>query len=69
MSPLGMSGQSQSIQDIFTNAKLSQQEKSVSVLLRSDDKIAAILCWKTAHDLAIDDTTQRIWMIRCGVIS
>jgi tRNA(Ile)-lysidine synthase len=64
MQPLGMNGSSQSIQDIFTNQKMNETEKSSAILAESDSNIVAILCWKTSEKYKIDESTRNLIVVK-----
>lgn len=63
LKPLGMEGKYQSIQDIFTNKKLNVQQKKNTLLLESQGKIVAILCWKISDDYKITESTKDVLVI------
>ncbi len=58
-SPLGMNGQSQSLQDFFTNQKLSIFEKENVLLVESAGKIIWIIGHRIAHQVKITPKTKR----------
>jgi tRNA(Ile)-lysidine synthase len=61
--PLGMKGKSKLIQDIFTDKKLSPQQKSSSIVLTVDDRIAAILPLATSEEFKIDLNTKKVLIL------
>lgn len=58
-SPLGMNGQSQSLQDFFTNQKLSIFEKNNVLLVESGGKIIWIIGHRIANQVKITPKTKR----------
>ena len=58
-SPLGMHGQTQSLQDFFTNAKLSVFEKEQVLLIESKGQIIWVIGHRVAHQVKVTDDTKR----------
>ncbi len=55
--PLGMKGKSQSLQDFFTNQKLSLYEKESTWLLESNGIICWVIGHRISHDIRLTENT------------
>ncbi len=64
MKPLGMSGDSQSLQDIFTNYKLTPTQKAYTIVMVANDQIASLLCWKTSDFFKVTNRTVNMLEIK-----
>jgi tRNA(Ile)-lysidine synthase len=64
LQPLGMGGQSQSLQDIFVNCKLAEPFRSRWPVVLSGDQIAWVVRIRPSEVFKIRETTQRILKLR-----
>jgi tRNA(Ile)-lysidine synthase len=62
--PLGMGGQSQSMQDFFVNHKVAEPFRSQWPLVISEDQIAWVVRIRPSEAFKIRNTTQRILRLR-----
>jgi hypothetical protein len=62
--PLGMGGQSQSLQDFFVNCKVAEPFRSRWPLVISGDEIAWVVRIRPSEAFKIRNTTQRILRLR-----
>ena len=58
--PIGMNGKSQSLQDYFTNQKLSLFEKEATWLLESNGIIYWVIGHRISHDIRITENTKSL---------
>ncbi|MEZ4982617.1 MAG: tRNA lysidine(34) synthetase TilS [Saprospiraceae bacterium] len=61
--PLGMDGQSQKLQDIFSNLKIDRFQKKKIVLIESQQKIAWIAGLRIHEDFKITTHTKKVLKI------
>lgn len=62
--PLGLSGNSQKLQDFFTNQKLSRFEKERVWLLESNGAIAWVIGYRIDERFKITAQTQHYYIIQ-----
>lgn len=58
--PFGMKGQSQSLQDFFTNQKLSRIEKQNIWLLTSNHEIIWVIGYRVSESVKVESTTNNL---------